>query len=47
MYLIEWFCKETESVKKKKVQYLPDIQEVVRQAFGNDRPEFLTITRED
>lgn len=47
MYLIEWCDEMGECHKSARVQYLPDIAEVIRKAFGEDRTQFITIERED
>jgi hypothetical protein len=44
-YLIEWHNDLGDTYHSKKVQYLPEIADVVRKAFGEDRAEIVAITR--
>ena len=47
MYTISWWNEAPTENPSKKVQYLADVAEVVRDAFGCENAVYVTITKED
>lgn len=46
MYTIEWRDREMPEAERVRVQYLADVAEVVRDAFGCDDAVVVTIVKE-
>jgi hypothetical protein len=44
-YLIEWGTEQIPLIRSQKVQYLPDINEVLLKAFGEDKATSVLIER--